>query len=936
LGPWSGPEAGVSVFAIDRHDRLGVRRHGGALIGREAECRSLDELLVDVHEGRSRSLVVRGEAGVGKTALLHHLLDAADGWRVLIATGVESEMELPFAALHQLCAPMLDRLDALPEPQRDAARTAFGLAAGATPDRFLIGLAILSLFSTVAEDGPLLCVVDDAQWLDSASEQVLAFVARRLLADRVGLVFATRHLSAATSALPELALAPLTDADARELLGTVLHGTLDERVRDRIVAETRGNPLALVEWPRGRTPAELAGGFGMPTRLPMISQNEENFRRRIGVLPPTTQRLLTLIAAEPTGDPVILWRAADAIGIEPHQAVPAIDAGLLDVGVRMSFRHPLVRSAAYNAASLEERQAAHREIAAATDPETDADRRAWHRALGCPGPDDEIADALAQSASRARARGGLAAAGALLERSAALTLDPASRALRMLDSAETLLAAGAIEATDAMLAAIDVDELDDGSRARVDFVRGFHMFVTGSRRRETPTMFLQAGQRLERLGAGLAHHAYLHAMGAAMNVGCLSGHLVADEIAHRALDSCTDSASTWMELLCAGLSESLVAGPVAARTRLRQALDACRREAVSAEAYRLYGYTCGAALELWDIESYLELASDNVRVTRQLGALTQLPAALNTLAYAVALVGDIERAAGLVAEVKQISEMIEGYPVHWGVASVAGLRASEDDGATLASLIDHAGVEGMEMVVARAQWATITFHNAHGEYQKGLAFGEAALGQRYLWGNDICLHELVEAAARSGELVFAARVLARLEGVVDADSGDWALGVLSRSRALLADDGAAEPLYRDAVERLARTALRPECARAHLLYGEWLRRQNRRVDAREQLRAAHAEFAAMKMHGFAERTRRELLATGETVRKRDVDSLDELTAQEALIARLAVEGRTNAEIGAQLFISPRTVEWHLRKVFTKLDVGSRRSLRDALPASQTR
>ena len=331
-------------------------------------------------------LVVRGDPGVGKTALLQHLIDAATGFRVVRATGVESEMELPFAALHQLCASMLDRLDTLPDPQRDAAGTAFGLTAGTSPDRSLIALAVLNLLSTVSRDGPVLCVVDDTQWLDHASAQVLRFVARRLVADPVGVVFATRQTHTDLSEFAELVVEGLRDGDAQTLLSAVLHVPLDERVRDRIVAETHGNPLALVEWPRGRTPAELAGGFGMPASLPMSGQIEESFRRRVVELPTPTQRFLTVAAAEPTGDPGVVWRAASAIGVEPRDASPAVAVGLVELGARVLFRHPLVRSAAYRSATEFERQRAHRALADAIDPDVDPDRTAWHRAQAASGP----------------------------------------------------------------------------------------------------------------------------------------------------------------------------------------------------------------------------------------------------------------------------------------------------------------------------------------------------------------------------------------------------------------------------------------------------------------------------------------------------------------------------------------------------------------------
>jgi hypothetical protein len=388
----------------------------------------LDRLLDAVRAGESRALVVRGEPGVGKTALLDYLVEHASGCRVVRATGVQSEMELAYAGVHQLLTPMLDRLQRLPARQRAALRSAFGLGPGSAPDRFLVGLAVLSLLSDVAEEYPLLCLVDDEQWLDRASAQVLGFVARRLAAESVGLVFAARVPGDELAGLPELVVEGLQEGDARELLEAALTGPLDARVRDRIVAEARGNPLALVELPRGVPPAELAGGFALPDAMPLSGRIEESFRRRLDALPADTGRLLQLAAADPIGDPVLVWRAAGRLGIRAEAATPAAEAGLLEVGARVRFRHPLVRSAAYRSASLQQRQDVHRVLAEVTDPKIDPDRRAWHRAQAAPGPDENVASELERSAGRAQARGGLAAAAAFLERAAMLTPDPARRA----------------------------------------------------------------------------------------------------------------------------------------------------------------------------------------------------------------------------------------------------------------------------------------------------------------------------------------------------------------------------------------------------------------------------------------------------------------------------------------------------------------------------
>jgi DNA-binding CsgD family transcriptional regulator/tetratricopeptide (TPR) repeat protein len=887
-------------------------------------------MLEAVRNGQSRVLVVRGGAGIGKSALLRHLHDAAAGFRLLHATGVESEMELPFAALHQLCAPLLDRLDMLPEPQREAVSTAFGLTTGGPPERLLIGLAILNLLAAASDKRPVLCIVDDAQWLDGASVDTFTFVARRLLADRVALVFATRQ-EEVLAEFPEIRVEGLGESDAQTLLSTVLHVALDERVRDRIVAETRGNPLALVEWPRGLAPAELAGGFGMPSVLPIAGQIEESFRRRIAELPPPTQRFLTVAAAEPTGDPVLVWRAAGALDLGPGDASLAIDAGLIEIGFRVGFRHPLVRSAAYGSASLTERQAAHRELARATDPEADPDRQAWHRALGSPGPDEDIAQALERSAARARSRGGLAAAGALLERSLILTVDASRRADRALAAALAHHDAGSFEIAAGLMAAAEAIPLDEARRAQLDSLRAYHAINSGSPR-EAAALAIRSAQRLEPLDADAARGLYLQAMSAACVIGSLNDGAADLNDAALAASRCPpSSAPTPNDWLVVGLAQATIEGPVAASPALRRALAGTAGEPIDEHAIHLLGYRCAAASVLWDVDSLRELALLHIRATRATGGLSMLPTALTTHAQACILEGDLDAAASAVAEAAQI-DAVTGNRFSFSVGAIlAAVRGDEGAAALVDDQVSNARAAGLGLAVMIALWASATLYNSMGEYEKALAAAKEAMEHRWEWVGHVSFHELVEAAARCGADADAADALERLSATVDPNGSDWALGIQRRSQALLAEGSSAEDGYRDAIDRLGHTSIRPQLARTHLLYGEWLRRENRRVDARAQLRTAHEMFSGMGMGGFAERARRELLATGETVRKRSVDTLDELTPQEGLIARLAADGRTNAEIGTQLFISPRTAEWHLRKVFTKLGVTSRRDLRDALP-----
>jgi DNA-binding CsgD family transcriptional regulator len=908
-----------------------VTRAPAELIGRTRECRSLAQLLDAVRHGQSRVLVVRGEAGIGKSALLQHLVGAASGFRVLHATGVESEMELPFAALHQLCAPLQDLIDPLPEPQRAAATTAFGLETGTYPDRLLIGLAVLSLLSTAADDGPLLCVVDDAHWLDRASAQALAFVARRLLADRVGLVFATRRATTDLVALPELAVEGLQDADAHTLLRAVLRVPLDARVRDRIVAETHGNPLALVEWPRGLTSAELAGGFGMPSLLPMAGQLEESFRRRLTELPETTRRFLTVAAAEPTGDPVIVWRAAGMLGLGPHDAVAAIDAGLVEVGVRVWFRHPVVRTVVYESAAIGDRRAAHRALAQATDLDLDPDRRAWHGALGSAGPDEDIAEALEHSAGRARARGGLAAAGALLERSVALTRDPTRRGTRILAASADHLEAGSFEIAAGLLASAEAAALDELGRAQLDMLRGRHASAGGDVR-DAPALLLRAARRLEPLDAGVAADAYLQAMGAAVLAGSFARGAGIDDVARAVGTRPAPAAPTLGERLVVELARAAVDGLAAAAPALKQVLEATTTDAITTVPFYGLGFLGGVASLLWDLDALQRLTALHVTATRDIGALTMLPWALNTVALLRTLDGDLDGAATMVAEANQIVEATGGnIGIAWSGAILAGWRADGDAPKWVAALAEKGRAAGNAQAFKHAQWGSAILHNGRGEHDRALAAGTEALLQPADWGTHMFFHEVVEAAARCGKPAVGAAALERLRETSEPSGTDWAIGIQRRSEALLAPDPAAEDVYREAIDRLARTSLRPELARAHLLYGEWLRNVDRTIDARAPLRTAHEMFSAMGAHAFTARARRELLAAGESVRKRARDTFDELTTQEAHIARLAADGHTNPEIGAQLFISPRTVEWHLRKVFTKLGVTSRRGLHEALP-----
>ena len=907
------------------------------LLGRGPECAALDRLLGTVRAGQSAALVVRGEPGVGKTALLEYVVEQAAGCRVVRAAGVESEMEVVFAALHQLCGELLDRGDALPEPQRDALAVAFGLKAGTPPDRLFVGLAVLGLLSEAAAERPLVCMVDDAQWLDRESEQALAFAARRLMADSVGVILAARAggEDETLGGLPELWVEGLEDADARALLASALHVPIDERVRDRILAETRGNPLALLELPRGMTPAELAGGFALHQAMPLAGRIEHGFIRRLESLPADSRRLLLAAAVEPVGDAPLLWRAAERLGLVPEAAAAAEAAGLIEFGARVRFHHPLVRSAAYRAADPDELRQVHSALAEATDPGIDPDRRAWHRAHAALGPDETVAAELECSADRARARGGLAAAAAFLGRAAELSPDPARRGARALAAASAKFDAGAPDAAYELLAAAELSPLDTVQQARVERLRAAFAFHR-RRRSDAPPLLLAAARRLEPHDPGWARETYLDALGAAIFAGRIGGEAELRAVAEAARAAPpSPQPPRAIDLLLDGLAIRFTDGYAASVATLRRALD----------AFELGGWRSGGgdlrwvwlgwqvANEVWEDEAWEALTTTAVRAARDGGELTLLPMALLYRAAAEILAGAFDAASHLIDEATAINLEIGITPFTYVQPVLAAWqgrhgRASE----LIESAIADGTARGEGRVITLAEHARALLNNGLGRYGDALVAAERACEQEDLGLFGWALPELIEAAARCGRRDVGATALRRLEGRTRVAGTDWALGMEARSRALLSDGADAEALYREAIERLGADRLAIFGGRAQLVFGEWLRREGRRVDARVQLRAAYERLSDVGAEGFAERARRELAATGETARKRSVETRDELTAQEAQIARLAADGLTNAEIGAELFISYRTVEWHLKKVFAKLDIKSRRQISEALSA----
>jgi DNA-binding CsgD family transcriptional regulator len=913
-----------------------------AFRGRARERAVLDRLLDDARGGRSAALVIRGEVGVGKTALLRYAARQASGFRLAEIAGVEPEMELAYAGLHQLCAPMLGPIADLSEPQRAALSVAFGLTGGDPPDRFLVALATLNLLAAVAHDRPLLCLVDDAYWLDDASVQVLGFVARRMLAEPVAMLFAVRGRGERSElvGVPELTLDGLDERDARALLDSALAGPIDARIREQIVTETRGNPLALLELVRGSTPEELAGGFGLPGAIARSAGLEAGFRRRLEALPADTRRLIVLAAADPVGEPLLVWRGAQRLGIPLEAAGPAAEAGLLEFGAQVRFRHPVVRSAAYRSATPNDRQAAHRALAEATDPRVDPDRRAWHLAQAQTAPDESVAAELERSAARAQSRGGLGAAAAFLERAATLSVDPSRRAARLLAAAVAKRDAGSLDAAALLLSAIPAEAPDELARARVDILRGQIAFDQ-LRCHEAARLLEGAAGRLKPAAGALSRSTRLEALGAAMWAGERDGPAGTRTIAEAALLAPPPPGSPRAgDVLLDALALLMTQGHWAAGPSLRRALEAVLEPQPEPDDrgqwawFAVAGNAVIVALELWDAESWHTLAARREQLARDAGALRRLQFAVNLLAWVYVQEGDLNRAALLLEEGRMIAEATGNAPMSYTEVIVAAWRGQESRATELIEATTReAGARGLGRFDAFAAYGGAVLYNGLGRHLRALDIARTAFECEHVGYGPFLVPELAEAAARTGEDAVLASLLVWLTERTRVTPSDWSLGIEARIRALMSDGATADELYQESIERLGRTPVRVELARAHLLYGEWLRRENRRLHAREQLGTSYEMLSTMGADAFAERARRELLATGETVRRRSVDARDELTAQERQIAELARDGLSNPEIGARLFLSPRTVEWHLRKVFGKLGISSRRELRQALPSA---
>ncbi|MDA8368260.1 MAG: AAA family ATPase [Nocardiopsaceae bacterium] len=879
-----------------------------SLVGRHAENDRLLALIGAAEQGEGGVLVLRGEPGIGKSALLDHVDHAAsEKFQIIRASGAEFEGELPFAALHQLCVPVLAHLDALSAPYRDSLLAAFGLADG-TPDLFRVGLAALELLATAAAERPLLCIVDDAHWIDAASARALTFLARRIAAEPIAMLFAAREQDAARGLeeLPGLAVGGLSDAHARALLAEEKTVTLDERVRDRILAEARGNPLALIELPK-------AGGFALPAPSPVASRIERSFQARLAALPPSARLLLILASADPTGDPGLLWTAAQRSGIDVPAASTAAEAsGLVRFDTRARFCHPLARSAVYRAAEPEHRHATHRALADAIDPDAAPDRRAWHRAQATTGPDERVAADLESSASRAQARGGVAAAAAFLERAAALSLDSGKRTERALAAARATLDAGETDAAKDLLASIDIETLDDVQHASVDLLRGQIALVSGADGAASgPDLILRAARQLAASDPERSRDCFVTALEMGLVVSRAAG--VMDRVLDAARSAPPASGPDLLDALVLLKTEGHHAGVPALRRVLTG--DDAGWTRVPALATMVAG-------ELWDVNLHAAIVEWLVRTGRSSGSPITIRLGLSQVAVSAVLTGDFGRAMAAIAEEEAIADALGDVPQLYPRVHLAAMRGRRQEALDLFAEVTS---RGTGQLAANSSWSAAMLYNGLAEYPAALDAATRAVAGGDLFIAGIGLPELVEAAVRCGETAVAESALESLVERTEPAGTSYALGVVAGARALVSD---VEDDYREALEHLTGSTLAPDLARVHLRYGEWLRRAGRRRDAREHLRTAHGQLSEIGMEAFARRAADELRATGEVVRARSEHSYDRLTMQEMHIARQVAAGATSKEVAVRLFLSPRTIDAHLRSIFRKLGITSRRQLRD--------
>jgi DNA-binding CsgD family transcriptional regulator len=899
------------------------------LLGRQSESQILNRIISAARVGHGGTIVVCGEPGIGKSSLLDHAMDSATGFQVLRAVGNEAEKELPFAAAQQLCASSLATLQELPAPHRDALGVAFGHVSGSAPDRLFVGLALLGLLSQQASKGPVLCVIDDAQWLDRESAQAFAIAARRLGSEHIAFLFGARTVPSDFNGLPCLPVFGLGQSEARVLLRSALPDPFDEHVFERILAETRGNPLALLELPRGLTPAELAGGFALPSSVPMAGRIEASFQRRIAKLPTSSRRLLLIAAVEPTGDPALMWRAAQSLGVDESAGSEFEANGLVEMAPRVIFRHPLVRSAIYEVSTPAERRSAHKALAGATDAGVDPDRRAWHLAQSAWHPDDEIANDLEASADRAQARGGFAAAAAFLERAAELTADSTHRVGRTLAAAEAKRQAGALEAALELVARAEQGPLDAYQSAQLEALRGRVSFAS-QRGRDAPRLLLAAAQHLELHDPVQARATYLDAITAALFAGNLAEGGHAREVARAVLAAPQPPEPLGgTDLLLRGLALLVAEGPGAGTSVSKRALDAFRGDAISTEERLRWTWLAGrTAAFIWDYDTWDTLSRRQVEAARAAGALSVLPLTLSTTAGVRLFAGRLAEAESLFEQAEAVADATDTRTAQYAAVLLAAFRGSEPKARALldAAVVDFSS-RGEGMGVTLTKCAEAALYNGLARYEEAFLAAEVGLEDpNELWFWPWVAVELTEAASRTGRSAAATAAFERLCESTSASGTAWAAAVEDRCRALVSEGELVEKLYRSAIDRLAPTVLRLDLARTHLLLGEWLRRESRPADAREELRVAYRLFTEFGSESFAERARVELRATGERMRKGTPNSSGRLTPQEARAARLVAQGCTNVEIAAQMFISPSTVEYHLHKVFRKLGIRSRTQL----------
>jgi DNA-binding CsgD family transcriptional regulator len=910
------------------------------LVGRSDERRLLASLLSSGGAGQAQSLVLRGEPGIGKSALIQDLVERADGWQVCQVVGVESEMELSYSGLQQLFGSVSASTAGLPTPHHAALEKVFGRLRGEPPDRFMVALAALELAGRVSEQKPLLWIVDDAQWVDRSTLQAVGFVARRVHHERMVVLIGARDYDddGDLAGVTELRLAGLDPQDAARLFPAVL-GPTDPAVRDRILAEARGNPLALIELPRSWTTAELAAELSESGHVPLARHLELGFTTRLRQLPADTQTLLTLAAAEPTGDPGLLWSAAQLLGLDWRAAAPAEAADLIEFGRRVQFRHPLVRAAAYRSAPLQVRLEAHGALAQVTDGQRDADNRAWHRACSTVAHDETIAVELEQSAERARARGGLLGAAALLERAAALTPESARRADRTLVAASTKRDAGALNASVRLLDSIDEGHRSGRRAALIQRLRGRVAFDQGHAHEASP-LLKESARLLEGFDPALARDTHLEALAAAVWAGGHDGPALIRQAAVTASDAPRgEGPERTSDVLLDAMVLRATEGYEAAAATLTRALAAVRDDEVGTDDVGSLLWLAGnrvagiLAIEAWDFSTGLALAERQVNVTREAGALVQLQFALNFLANYVALSGDLRRASELVEEESRIADMTLVGSVGQSRLLLSAFRGDAVTAVPLLeSWIESATTNGQGRTVAFVHYLSAVLLNGLGQYGEALDHARRVVDWDALGYQTIAVTEFAEAASRQGEEAALVELSAWMTARAAATPTPWALGTASLVAALEAgDDDDADRLYRDGLAHVSRSPVKTTLARSHLLYGEWLRRKGRRRDAGEHLGAAHDAFTAMGMVAFADRARRELSATTRRRVRRYVDTPSRrFTSQEWQIAQLTQRGFSNREIGSRLFLSPRTVEWHLRNVFAKVGVSTRRQLRDSV------